>query len=665
MTKSNYRSLYTEEIEQLKTQGCVAYDWLQILINTNTQIKYLQSVTFSGTVKIGVFERSFTLPGGAIVHSGIYNSLLHDVSIGDDCYISFVLHGISNYDVSNDCFISNVDTIAVLSLTTFGNLTQVACLDETGGRTVSINTELSSQLAYIKAMYRYRPVLISALKALSVEYTNRVASTRGHIGSNVRIVRTGSITDVNIGDNTNISGTARLHNGTIVSSSKAPVHIGDGVVCDSFIIHSGSFLDENTILTRCFVGQSCELRRNYVAIDSLFFANCQGENGEACAVFSGPYTVTHHKSTLLIAGMFSFMNAGSGSNQSNHMYKLGPVHEGFLERGCKLSSDSYVMWPSYVAAFSLVMGRHINHSDSSKFPFSYLLSEDKQTVLVPGVNLRSISVFRDTLKWRKRDHRTDDRIMDQINFDLFSPFTAQGMEKGISTLQKLLDISGEESDWFNYKGCRISNRGLVRGMEYYQIGLHIYMGNALLDRLERYGHELATSLQKCLSSDSDKGLGKWVDISGMFAPKMVVEELLVAIEKGEMKNLEQINKSFEDIHNHYEDYAWNWTVALISRFYNINAQDMTVSFVKQIIMNWLESSIKLDKMMLEDAFKEFNKTSQVGFGVDGTKEDKALDFSIVRGNFHDHELVEELRVGMIHKRRRCEEMLQKLSLLLN
>jgi hypothetical protein len=38
---------------------------------------------------------------------------------------------------------------------------------------------------------------------------------------------------------------------------------------------------------------------------------------------------------LLLAGLFSFFNAGSGTNQSNHLYKLGPVHQGVLERGCK------------------------------------------------------------------------------------------------------------------------------------------------------------------------------------------------------------------------------------------------------------------------------------------------------------------------------------------
>ena len=103
--------------------------------------------------------------------------------------------------------------------------------------------------------------------------------------------------------------------------------------------------------------------------------------------------MTHHKSTLLIAGMFSFMNAGSGSNQSNHMYKLGPIHQGTMERGAKTTSDSYILWPARVGAFSLVMGRHVNHADTSNLPFSYLIEQRNTTYLVPGVNLRSVGTF--------------------------------------------------------------------------------------------------------------------------------------------------------------------------------------------------------------------------------------------------------------------------------
>lgn len=82
-----------------------------------------------------------------------------------------------------------------------------------------------------------------------------------------------------------------------------------------------------------------------------------------------------HKSSLLIAGMFSFLNAGSGSNQSNHLYKLGPIHQGIVERGSKTTSDSYILWPAKIGAFSLIMGRHVNHPDTSDLPFSYLIEK--------------------------------------------------------------------------------------------------------------------------------------------------------------------------------------------------------------------------------------------------------------------------------------------------
>ena len=44
--------------------------------------------------------------------------------------------------------------------------------------------------------------------------------------------------------------------------------------------------------------QGC-LSHLFSAHDSLFFANCNCENGEAAALFGGPYTVTMHKSSLV------------------------------------------------------------------------------------------------------------------------------------------------------------------------------------------------------------------------------------------------------------------------------------------------------------------------------------------------------------------------------
>ncbi len=89
------------------------------------------------------------------------------------------------------------------------------------------------------------------------------------------------------------------------------------------------------------------------------------------------------------------------------MYKLGPVHQGVVERGSKTGSDSYMLWPAKVGAFTVVMGRHYRNSDTSDLPFSYLIEHEDESVLAPGVNLRSVGTVRDARKWPQRDRRKD------------------------------------------------------------------------------------------------------------------------------------------------------------------------------------------------------------------------------------------------------------------
>ena len=433
----NYRKLTNDEIVRLQAQSCLADDWERVSVAEGFVTDHVYHTRFSGDVRLGVFEGEFTLPGGIRKHAALRHVTLHNVSVGNNCCIENIQNYIANYDIGDDTFIENVDRIFVEGTATFGNGVEVSVLNETGGREVAITDKLSAHIAYVMALYRHRPVLTARLKEITDFYARKHASDRGTIGHHVTILNTGSIKNVRIGDWCRISGTGRLYNGSLNSNETAPIHIGHGVVCEDFIISSGSHVDDGAMLTRCFVGQACKLGHNYSASDSLFFSNCQGENGEACAIFAGPFTVTHHKSTLLIAGMFSFMNAGSGSNQSNHMYKLGPIHQGTLERGAKTSSDSYILWPARVGAFSLVMGRHVNHADTSNLPFSYLIEQQNTTYLAPGVNLRSVGTIRDAQKWPKRDGRTDPHKLDYINYNLLSPYTVQKMFKGRDILLAL------------------------------------------------------------------------------------------------------------------------------------------------------------------------------------------------------------------------------------
>lgn len=627
----NYRKLTVAEIGMLESQMCTAADWDEIEVAEDFDARYVRHCRFSGKIRMGRFDKLFCLPGGMQKHSGIYYATLHDVTVGDDCCIENVKNYIANYTIGSNTFIENVDIILTDGPSSFGNGVEVAVLNETGGREVVIYDRLSAQTAYMMALYRHRPKLIERLKEMIAEHVSSVTSSVGYIGSNVTIADAGYIKNVKVGDYCKIEGASRLKNGSINSNEYAPVHVGVGVIGDDFIISSGSSVEDGVTFSRCFIGQACKLGHNYSASDSLFFGNCQGENGEACAIFAGPYTVTHHKSTLLIAGMFSFMNAGSGSNQSNHMYKLGPIHQGIMERGAKTSSDSYLLWPAKVGAFSLVMGRHVSHQDTSNLPFSYLIEQQNTSYIMPGANLKSVGTIRDAKKWPQRDARKDPDRLDQINYNLLSPYTIQKMLNAIDILKQLQQVSGVTSDAYTYQSGKIKSSSLKNGLKYYGMAIDKFLGNSLITRLMASEITTLKELREAFVPQSAYGKGDWVDLAGMIAPKQAISDLIDAIENKEIADVESLHRRYCELHGEYYRFEWHWVYEVLENYYNISLQEATIEQLSDLVRRWKESVVGLDRMIYEDARKEFSLSSMTSFGADGNDKERKQDFMQVRG----------------------------------
>ena len=631
----NYRKLTEAEIEMLKSQLCSAADWDQIEVADGFLPEKVHHTRFSGHVRLGVFSKEFCLPGGIRKPSGIAYATLHNVTVGDDCCIENVKNYIANYEIGHDTFIENVDIILTDCVSCFGNGVEVCVLNETGGREVMIFDHLTAQTAYIMALYRHRPEMIARLRGMITRYVESVSSSVGVIGSNAVIVDSGYIKNVKVGDYCKIEGASRLKNGSINSKQEAPVHVGVGVIGDDFIISSGSSVEDGVTFSRCFIGQACMLGHNYSASDSLFFSNCQGENGEACAIFAGPFTVTHHKSTLLIAGMFSFMNAGSGSNQSNHMYKLGPIHQGIMERGAKTASDSYILWPAKVGAFSLVMGRHVSHQDTSDLPFSYLIEQQNTSFIMPGANLKSVGTIRDAKKWPVRDKRKDPVLLDQINFNLLSPYTIQKMLNGISILKELQRVSGVNSDAYTYQSGKIKRSSLKNGLKYYGMALDKFLGNSLITRIMGSDAADIEGLREAFAPKSSYGEGDWVDLAGLIAPKAAVEALLDDIQSGTVGDVDAVNEAFAKMHKMYYQYEWKWAYRVIQEYYGVDFGTVTVEKLIELVQKWKDSVVGLDNMIYEDARKEFSLSMMTSFGADGDEAQRKEDFMQVRGSFFE------------------------------
>ena len=657
---TNYRSLTEKEIATLTVYGCSAESWQNVVVAEDFSPAFVSNVHFSGNVHLGTFSKTFELPGGLKKHAGLNNCILHNCIIGNDVYIDKIDNYIANYSIGDGSYIENVNLILADGVSSFGNGVKVPVMNEGGGREIPIFDFLSAPLAYILTLYRHRPELIQNLQKRIDNYATAQQSSTGSIGANVRIVNCGSIKNVRIGDYALIEGASLLENGSVNSNAEAPVVIGSGVKCKDFILSSGVSVTDSTLISKCFIGQGCIMAKHYSALDSLFFSNCQGMHGEATAIFAGPYTVSHHKSTLLIAGMFSFLNAGSGSNQSNHMYKLGPIHQGICERGSKTTSDSYLLWPAKIGAFTLVMGRHYKHSDTSDLPFSYLIENATESYLVPGVNLRSVGTIRDAQKWPKRDNRKDSQKLDPINFNLLSPYTIQKMIRGVEVLKNLQKISGETTEVYNLQNCHIRNSSVRNGIELYNIAINKFLGNSLISRLREKEFKNIDEVRAQLKPQTHKGSGEWVDLSGLIAPKNACEELLNSIEQNTL-TLDEIQKSFNDIHKEYYNYEWTWAKEKLEERWGKSIDEVTYEDIISMVEIWKESVVKLDKLIYDDAKKEFNLNSKTGFGVDGDEARKDQDFESVRGSFENNPFVLEVLNHIKKKTDLGNELIERLK----
>ena len=654
----SYRELTDTEIGELEARGCRCESWPGVQVAEPFDADRFQRVRFSGTVRIGTLGGAATFAGGLTRPAGICDSAIHNCTIGDDVCISGV-GNLSNYAIADGVVIVNVGTLAVDGETAFGNGTEIEILNEGGGRPLRIFDRLSAQVAYLTVLYRHDAAMIERLEGLVDAYVATKRSTTGRIDAGSRIENCTSIVNVNVGPCVEIAGALTLREGTIVGCESAPTVVGAGVVADDFIILSGSRVEGAAILAHCFVGQGVRIGKQFSAENSAFFANCEGFHGEACSVFAGPYTVTHHKSTLIIAGLFSFYNAGSATNQSNHMYKLGPLHQGILMRGAKTSSSSYALWPSLVGPFNVVVGKHMANFDTATLPFSYVNAVEERTTVVPGMNLFTVGTRRDSAKWPARDRRKDPDRLDLINFDLFSPYIVKLTVEGIDDLKNLYATTPRDKNAVLYKGAWIARVLLRKGAKQYDMVVRIFLGECLVGLLESCDD--VDEARRRLADLASTDLTAWADLAGMLAPVPAVEALCKALADGDVASVENLQARLGEIHAGYDENKLRWCAALLANREGIDAGAVTDEQLAKIVTDWRDAAVKLNTLILLDAAKEFDPVSKIGFGIDGGTDVIDRDFLAVRGTFEANAFTRDLRQESERIHARAEALLERLA----
>ncbi len=476
------RPLTPSEITRLESNGCRCSDWNRIsLRHDEFDPGSYAGVWFSGDVTLGA-----TLPSAL---PGISNVHLHDCELGDNVTIHNV-HLISGYTIGNGATLTRCGTITADGWNPGGILVNV--LDETGSKARRIHPGLTAQMAALAIDNDEDRTLINTLPLSAEHNPVRPAINHG----------------------------ATLSGASLIKSSIIGAHatIGHNAIIENSIIESGATVDKGTQITNCFTGQSVTLS-NFTAQHSLFFANTHLCNGEAASVFAGPFTVSEHKSTLLIGGSFMMFNAGSGTNQSNHLYKLGPIHHGSMGRGCKCASDSYIMWPARIGDFTMVSGRHYTHPDTRKFPFSYLIAEaDGRSRLLPGENLCKCGTARDIAKWPARDRRHAGNRLDIISHDAPNAAITANITKALSFIEAHSNATSDiETD-----GVLISPHALRKAHTYYTNAIMRYAGSRILAAAESG------------ALPGGRHCEEWTDLAGYVIPSGTLRAITGRLRQGDI-----------------------------------------------------------------------------------------------------------------------------------
>ena len=590
----DYRLLTQEEIGVLESNSCWAEDWNRVMVADDFSPYGFHRVVFYGDIRLGVFEKRVEVTKGFAKHAGINDATLRNVTVGDNCLIEKVGNFINNYTIGDDCYISNISTMETTEGATYGEGHTVSVLNEMGDGNLILFHDLNSQLAAFMVKHFKDKQLKDNLTRLINEEVRFSQPERGTIGNGVKIINTKEVTNTVVKDDCEINGAARLSDCTIMSSKDASVYIGTGVICENSIICNGCSITNSVKMQDCFVGEACQITNGFTAEASVFFANSYMANGEACAAFCGPFSASHHKSSLLIGGEFSFYNAGSNTNFSNHAYKMGPMHYGTLERGTKTASGAYILMPANIGAFSVCFGKLMNHPDMRCLPFAYLLAYGETMYIVPGRNITTVGLYRDIKKWPKRDRRAPSSRKSIINFDWLSPFTVGEIVQGKKILENLRQAGGDNVSSYNYHEYIINASSLKKGIKYYDIALRIYMG-AVLKRAVKEGF-----LGKPTST---VGEGQWNDLSGLLLPASEEQRLMDDIKSGALESIKDVLARFYDINDHYREYQWAWTYKMILDYYGID--ELTEPAMQRIREDYVRARRAWIAEIRKDAQKEF------------------------------------------------------------
>ena len=140
---------------------------------------------------------------------------------------------------------------------------------------------------------------------------------------------------------------------------------------------------------------------------------------------------------------------------------------------------------------------------------------------------------------------------------MFNPYIVGRIVNGIKILNELAEKTPKTQDYVNYKGINIHRLLLKTARKYYEMAVKVYVGQEIVKRIDYINSNSSISeIRKTLKTHDKEGMGRWVEICGLFSPASKIEVLINSVKSGNIKSITELSNKLKDIYNNYV-FVWS------------------------------------------------------------------------------------------------------------
>lgn len=666
------RHLTSQEIYLLIQNRNTAEDWQNIWVseldgefNPNQIIQ----CRFTGFVVIGALHKATLKYHDLEVMVGIFNSLLENVVIDDDCSITNVSY-LANYRIGKRVILFNIQEMSCTLHSKFGeglvkenesesNRIWISVGNENGNRSVLPFTDMITADAYLWSRYREDKLLMQRFIELTEFGKSRENNTYGIVEDDAVIKSSAIIKDVKVGKNAYIKGALKLKNLTVLSSPDEQSQIGEGVEMVNGIMGYGCRVFYQAIAVRFVIGRNCQLKYGARLLNSVLGDNSTVSCCELLNNLIFPFHEQHHNSSFLIAStVMGQSNIASAATIGSNHNSRSPDCEMIAGRGFWPGLCSDLKFDSKFASFVLISKGSYANELNITYPFSLVAPADEsgKIHIIPAYWFlyNMFAIIRNKSKFTARDKR----FIKVQNIET-NPFAPDTMQEIIVALERIIELTKSylKSDEADCEKNTISNsnpellqkfRKLASSCadsKLHQIAKDYLHQNPnsnylLFDETsqKKYGALIFKPAQayreyrrilkyfiaqsfliwadenkiEKLSAQDIKHIQKiplyktWINAGGQIIPEEKINELFELIKTNKINDWQEVHNFYDECQKHYTEYKVRYAIFLIEYVYGLSIK----KFSKEFCLNILHDVIHVCQSMLDAAYKTREKDFQ-------------------------------------------------------